>query len=355
MTSLSQPVSIRIIADDFTGACDAAVAFACVGMVTEVEPSWDSREPSDVQVVAFNTESRDISPTESTARMKQVVEYLEDGAHQIFKKIDSVFRGNSYREIASIVASMPHDLAILAPAYPELDRTIIGGELHYRDVSGEHAISILRELQSVGVNPKIVAAGARIVPGDELVLCDSHTQQDLRHVVEAALALPCVRRILWIGSGGLAHALAASLGRSSIESPTAITGDKVLFVVGSDHPVTLQQLEHLKRREPEAIVLPIPRGITESALRQRIDPFLSQGIPCLFATGGDTALAVCRAFKIRRLRVESEFARGLPQSRIVGGLLHGMTFLLKSGGFGDEDVLFRIAENLASKEMRSAR
>jgi len=355
MKSPSQPVSIRIIADDLTGACDAAVAFACVGMVTEVEPSWDLRESSDVQVVAFNTESRDISPTASTVRMKQVAEYfVEDGAHQIFKKIDSVFRGNSYTEIASIVASMSHDLAILAPAYPELARTIVGGELHYRDVSGDHAISILRELQKTGLDPKIVAAGAEIAHRHQLLLCDSHTQQDLRHTVEAALALPTARRILWIGSGGLAHALATSLGLSSIESLPAITGGKVLFVVGSDHPVTLQQLEHLKRREPEAIVLPISRSITESALRQRIDPFLSQGIACLFATGGDTALAVCRALNIRRLRVESEFARGLPQSRIVGGPLHGMTFLLKSGGFGDENVLFRIAETFASKEMRSA-
>jgi uncharacterized protein YgbK (DUF1537 family) len=354
MTSLSQPVSMRIIADDLTGACDAAVAFACVGMVTEVEPSWNLREPSDVQVVAFNTESRDISPMASTVRMKQVAEYFEGGAHQIFKKIDSVFRGNSYGEIASIIASMPHDLAILAPAYPELGRTIVGGELHYRDVSGDHAISILRELQKTGLDPKIVAAGAEIAPRHQLLLCDSRTQQDLRHVAEAAFALPTVRRILWIGSGGLAHALAASLGPSSIQLLPATTG-KVLFVVGSDHPVTLQQLEHLKRREPEAIVLPIPRGITEFALRQRIDPFLSQGIAYLFATGGDTALAVCRALKIRRLRVESEFARGLPQSRIVGGPLNGMTFLLKSGGFGDENVLFRIAETFASKEMRSAR
>ena len=51
MKSASHLASVRIIADDLTGACDAAVAFACVGMTTEVCPAWGSHEIPHTQVV----------------------------------------------------------------------------------------------------------------------------------------------------------------------------------------------------------------------------------------------------------------------------------------------------------------
>jgi uncharacterized protein YgbK (DUF1537 family) len=348
MATPLQPASVCIIADDLTGACDASVAFACVGMTTEVEPAWDMREDSTAQVVAYNTESRDIPTGESTARIREAASRLAASpTHHIFKKVDSVFRGNTYTEIAAVLAAIPHDLAILAPAFPELGRTVVDGQLHTSDLSGKQTVAILTYLRDAGVDAKAVSDLAAIRPGPRLLLCDSQTSQDLHAIVGAALALETRGRILWIGSGGLAHALAASIGSSQAPACPTPIGGKVLFVVGSDHPVTLLQLQHLRLAVPEAIVLPVPRAITFQALQDQITPHLSQGIACLFATGGDTALAVCHALKIHRLQIQCEFARGLPQSRIVGGPLEGTTFILKSGGFGEESVLSRIAQTFA--------
>ncbi|ADV83593.1 four-carbon acid sugar kinase family protein [Terriglobus saanensis] len=355
MRKLLQPASVRIIADDLTGACDAAVAFACAGMKTEVEPCWNLFTPSNAEVIAFNTESRDISREASIARVTEAVSRLDlEQGHHIFKKVDSVFRGNTYTEIAAILSSVPHDLAILAPAFPELGRMIIKSQLHHRDLSGEHALPILEDLRKAGVDPKVITHHTEIAVGHKLLLCDSDTQNDLLAVVQTTLGLANTGRVLWIGSGGLAHALAAAFMPSSSEASSISPGGKVVFVVGSDHPVTLSQLQHLKSSEPNAVILPVPRGIPDHLLREQIAPYLSQGISCLFATGGDTALAVCRAMKIQRLQIQSEFARGLPQSRISGGLLDGITFMLKSGGFGDESVLSRIVQTLSTQEMRSA-
>jgi uncharacterized protein YgbK (DUF1537 family) len=341
--------SIRVVADDLTGACDTAVAFACVGIVTEVETSWSVRTASNAPVMAWNTESRDIEATTSTARMEEAAKRLaEDPAHHIFKKVDSIFRGNSFTEIAACLAKFPHEVAILAPAFPELGRTLRNGVLTMEDFSGMHHQNIFQSLQDAGVDPHKVASAEDIhraySSGARVLLCDSETEADLLAIVRGSLNLTGAGNVLWIGSGGLAHALAKVLSTAEVPACATVTGSTVLFVVGSNHPVTLRQLEHLRLAKANAVVVPIDRAISPAALRKTLASYAERGVSCLFATGGDTALAVCRALDIDRLRVECEFSRGLPQSRILGGPFDGAHFIMKSGGFGEQDVLHRIAE-----------
>lgn len=349
MISSSNSHSVRIIADDLTGACDTAVAFACVGMITEVETTWSVRTASKAAVIAWNTESRDIEATSSIARVEEAALRLaDDPAHHVFKKIDSIFRGNTFTEIAAWLARFPHEVALVAPAFPELGRTLRDGILTMEDFSGKHHRDIFKMLQHVGVTPHKVSSSAGIgeayASGARVLLCDSETEQDLHEIVGASMHLAGEGRALWIGSGGLAHALASRLGTVQGPSCATITGNTVVFVVGSDHPVTVRQVEHLKLAGGNAVVVPIDRGISSVTLRERLVPYAEDGVSCLFATGGDTALAVCRALEIDRLRVECEFSRGLPQSRILGGPFEGAHYIMKSGGFGEHDVLSRIAQ-----------
>lgn len=351
MTPPLQPVSVRIIADDLTGACDAAVAFACVGMTTEVEPAWGVRASSNAQAVAYNTESRDIAAQASRARMSEAAGLLGN-AHHIFKKIDSMFRGNTLVEIARCLTAIPHSVAILAPAYPELGRTLKDGHLHCDDLAGKATLAIDQQLQQSGVTVAKIAGGESVdkrmldarQAGASVLLCDSQTQQDLDEIVRATLAMHFPGRILWIGSGGLAHAVAAALSPAPSAACGSVRGSRILFLVGSDHPVTRKQVAHLKHAQPGCIVLPIARDIPAAVLRHAIKPYLSGGTSCIFATGGDTASAVCRAMEIARLELQCELDRGLPLCRIVGGPLDGAHFILKSGGFGDESILCRIAQ-----------
>jgi uncharacterized protein YgbK (DUF1537 family) len=65
---------------------------------------------------------------------------------------------------------------------------------------------------------------------------------------------------------------------------------------------------------------------------------------CLFMTGGDTAHFVCRALGIRALLLQREFAPGVPVAIAEGGPFDGVSVALKSGGFGEPDLLCRLLE-----------
>ncbi|HXJ39038.1 MAG TPA: four-carbon acid sugar kinase family protein, partial [Bryobacteraceae bacterium] len=77
-----------LIADDLTGACDAAVHFAVAGLETSV--SLDGRMP-EAEVAAFSTDSRDVDESLIRSRIAEVARTLTGSfAGVLFKKIDSV-------------------------------------------------------------------------------------------------------------------------------------------------------------------------------------------------------------------------------------------------------------------------
>jgi uncharacterized protein YgbK (DUF1537 family) len=197
-----------------------------------------------------------------------------------------------------------------------------------------------------------------------LLLCDAERDEDLRAAVKTARGLG--ERILWIGSGGLAHALAHDLPKEAKDRGEERRAGCLLLFVGSDHAVTVKQVAELRRSgavvetsvedcskgspESPVVVLKVSRGITtEEAVRQAVMNVASQGIACCLLTGGDTAAFVCRALGVDSLRLMEEFSPGLPQGVAKGGVLDGVPVILKSGGFGGEDVLCRVADRFVSR------
>jgi uncharacterized protein YgbK (DUF1537 family) len=53
---------------------------------------------------------------------------------------------------------------------------------------------------------------------------------------------------------------------------------------------------------------------------------------------------------VRSLRLHEEFAPGLPQGVAVGGLLDEVPVILKSGGFGNDDVLFELSSRFTVRK-----
>jgi D-threonate/D-erythronate kinase len=366
------------VADDLTGACDAAVAFSQRGLRTRVALTEMPKEEAYIEVCAFSTGSRDLPVEEAVRRLSNIATICSFATTPcLFKKIDSVFRGNTAREIAAAVTLFGADLSIVAPAYPALGRICRNGVIHVHDLDGERTIQAMDVLRSVGLDPRLLACEAtpEILEKEMLktarlhrngmVYCDAIEQSDLEAVVEAAARLR--QRILWIGSGGLAHALAAT-HQPHISQATEISSGTVLMFVGSDHPVTSHQLHHLRAasdvicwhpgtHHPEgianaiAVLIPIDLGSTKELelthLAQQFDPCR---VSCLFMTGGDTATFVCRALGIKSLDLQVEFAPGLPQGLANGGRFKGKTVVLKSGGFGEASVMSRIVDSFAPRE-----
>ena len=112
---------VGIIADDLTGACDAAVHFRSAGLRTEVSLSLCV---PDADVVAFSTDSRDVRPEEVRRRIGAVAAVMHPEI--VFKKIDSVLRGRPGLEIAISLDAFRCDCAVITPAYPEMGRVVRG-------------------------------------------------------------------------------------------------------------------------------------------------------------------------------------------------------------------------------------
>ncbi len=59
----------------------------------------------------------------------------------------------------------------------------------------------------------------------------------------------------------------------------------------------------------------------------------------LVLTGGDVALAACRALGTTALSLIGEVAPGIPLARIRGGPQTGLRLVTKAGGFGGHEAI----------------
>jgi uncharacterized protein YgbK (DUF1537 family) len=307
-----------IIADDLTGACDAAVHFRAAGLRTEVNLSLCV---PGADIVAYSTDSRDVGPEEVRRRIEAVAALVRPDI--VFKKIDSVLRGRPGLEIAVALEAFGCDVAVIAPAYPEMGRVVRGGVLE-------------------GPAPIVVADRLR-EDGLELARCrvlDAATNADLDGIAGRDFG----GRVLWCGSGGLALALAGRL-RGGSERPVTPPRGPVTFCIGSTHSVTVEQVRWFRPRSVTVTarnrVVSIDRnGTTAEEIRA-----LLAGPPpaALFACGGDTATMILAALGAESIVLEGEVVRGVPWGTMRGGIMDGVAVVTKSGGFGAPDALERVA------------
>jgi len=301
-----------LIADDLTGACDAAVHFARRGRRTVVPLAFDSEIP-DADVVAVSTESRGMAGEDLSRLMAEVARRLPvRDARILYKKIDSTLRGDVAGEIAAAVEAFECDSAVITPAFPAVGRIVEAGWLK---VAGDP------DFAPVPVAP--LGVPCRVT---HLIPAEARCDRDLDRIVSEAWSLP--GRVLWAGSGGLAAALARTLAPA-----------RVLFCLGSPHPATLAQEALLMAERPEHLVLRIVGQVPELP-----------DAAALVLSGGDTASLVCRSLGVRRIDLHDEILPGIPRGVLVGGRFDGMQVATKSGGFGAPDALVRVADYFTGRK-----
>jgi uncharacterized protein YgbK (DUF1537 family) len=280
-------------------------------------------------------------------RIRQLAGPVRDhGPRIIYKKIDSTLRGNTGIEIVAALEAFSCDAAVINPAYPAMGRIVHRGCLHVPGDAGLRPVALAAWLHACGADTCAhVPAGsiaAAIDSGARFVSVDSGCDGDLAALVQETLAIG--KRILWVGSAGLAYALARQLaiGRPTQRVSLSSHGP-VLFCIGSDHPVTVEQQRRLgEQRRGAHVVLRIVRDCSG------LEPLRHAVSNCqpgaLFLCGGDTASLVCGALGVHFIELRREFAPGIPEGILHGGALDGIPVLTKSGGFGKPDDLLRIAE-----------
>jgi len=338
---------VSIVADDLTGACDSGVAFLSAGRSVRVvlDPTHLDGIPREPEtILAVTTETRGVSSAEAAQQVARTLKLLrsESTAPLFFKKIDSAARGNVAAETIAALEASSAALALVAPAFPAAGRTVRNGVLTIRDGANQNtALSLTDLFQGVPDQIGILAAPTAngiadaIASGIRILLCDSQTQADLDRLAAAASRLP--QPILWTGSAGLAHALAATLPRTRNTSAVAPSRDgRILLFVGTDHPVTTLQVAHLADT-PQAVVHQIDWSAASSRSIQTA--FNEAPTAALVLTGGETAAWILRALDASTILLGGELAPGIPWGIVEGGAADGCMVVTKSGGFGARDAL----------------
>src|ERR1035441_7054447 len=89
------PIDCLLVADDLTGACDAAVHFAIRGLRPAIVPLARGTNVAGARILAVSTGSRDLTPAEIRRALAAVAgQFPPHSAARVFKKIDSTLRGN---------------------------------------------------------------------------------------------------------------------------------------------------------------------------------------------------------------------------------------------------------------------
>lgn len=117
---------IVVIADDLSGAAElAGIAFAH-GLSAEVQTRW--HPDSAAEVIAVDTDTRGLPAQEAAARVHAISRHVAAiQPRLIYKKVDSVLRGDPRAEIEAILSGTGQSRAVLAPANPSRGRIVSAG------------------------------------------------------------------------------------------------------------------------------------------------------------------------------------------------------------------------------------
>ena len=125
---------IGVIADDLTGAAELGGIALRYGLKAElsVRPQSLNRQPSTA-LLCLDADSRSSTPT-AAARLagKAAAALSKLRPRWIYKKVDSVLRGNVLSEIMAIMRALGFRRALLSPANPSFGRVIRDGKYYVK-------------------------------------------------------------------------------------------------------------------------------------------------------------------------------------------------------------------------------
>jgi uncharacterized protein YgbK (DUF1537 family) len=407
-----------ILADDLTGAADTASAFARRRLPATVV--WGDA-PADAHpdsiALAYDAGTRELDAERAARNHRDALHRFLRPDMNVYKKIDSTLRGNPAEEIAAmldvILAQQSDARVVLTTAFPAMQRTVRNGLVHVHgialpftefwpeerepelanlvnmlDAAGVH--SRLMSLSSVRSDPAALSSAfartASTIGKPAVTVCDAETTDDLERIATASLnaGISC-----FVGSAGLAHALAKWVARNNMRRITTPTcaGEKrgALVVVGSRASASRAALRPVLALPSvcgisvhSTILSGDSRSAALTEIAQRITATLASGVDvvldiaqevaapgndarlvnalasmlapvarqasALVVTGGETAAAVLTRAGVSGIQLLDEIEPGIPLGLTLGKI--SIPAVTKAGGFGNEDCLMRIVSRL---------
>ena len=381
---------LLIVADDLTGTLDTGVQFVKQGVTVSVviDPeSLSGTIMTDCEVLAVNSNSRHLSHGQAYDAVYRIVSLgKQAGIPYVYKKTDSVLRGNIGAELsAALQASGEHCLSFV-PSYPAMNRITKNG-IHYIDgvpvsesilghdpynpVTESDVVKLIRQQTDVHVQ----RMGEHIDGG--IVIVDGASDEEL-HSAGVQLKQAGMLNVS-AGCAGFAKYLPELLELKTADIPEVPDpGDRLLVISGSLNPVTKLLLDeaeasgfrriHLSLEqktdaqhaqlpelsEPWVILDSMDRNESISVNTEENKEFIrstiSDNIGILVSgmlekydgtfmiIGGDTLLACLKQLACTSMKMITEVFPGVVLSQItVNGTAH--LLISKSGGFGTETLL----------------
>jgi len=398
---------VLVVADDLTGANDTAIQFVkrgFSGMVIVNAGSVNVDLFGGYDVISVNSDSRRLNPAEAYRAVHKTVKQLGAGFF-VYKKVDSMLRGNPGQELGAVMDALDIPLALVAPSFPANRSVIENGKLS----NGIDAAAIFAEgtgRKTEIISLKEIRKGADAVrefinsrEKTQVFAADAVTDHDLEIVCKASASL--ARSHVLAGSAGLANQLAGCFEKAGTVPPVKPAAlSPALIIAGTRQSETAAQIDALCRTLPAGLVYfdvaMASGGNAESAIAGAFDEasrrIKQNAGPCIIAvdsmfasgkaaaqtagacaegdetsavickalgvlaeklmdsyrfqmlltTGGDTSLAVCRCLGVNAIEPLVEICPGIPLGRISGGPYDGRFIVTKSGRFGNPDSLAEI-------------
>jgi len=335
--------TVGVLADDLTSAADGAGPFVMRGMAASI---GCGRLPLLKRaVLAVDSGARSVSAPEAAARVAALTAQLA-ARDILYKTVDSTLRGHVAVELEAAFKASGRKTLVFAPAFPAAGRTTVGG---IQLVDGIPVVETVYGRDPV--HPARHSTLADLVPASiaQVVMIDASTQDELDAKVAAQMN---PETILWMGSPGLAGALARRL--APIETPAEALGmaGDILIVIGSANPRSHRQAAALRGTAGVTVLhSPVERQDDSAALLSRIADeavarIRTSATGAIIATGGDTMEAIMQRLDIREFEVLRELEPGFPLGRASLGGQRPLLLGMKAGGFGDDETLRRAVAQL---------
>ncbi len=392
---------LLIIADDFTGALDAGVQFSSLGAKTLVvtENDYDIKKAEDLQVLIFDAETRHISPEAAYKTVYDIVlRAKNNNIPYIYKKTDSGLRGNIGSELAGAMDALGLEEMSFIPAFPAMRRVTRNG-IHYID-----GVPVAESMFGKDPFEPVKFSDVREIIASQtdkkgIHVYDAETDSEM---IEIAGHLGHKGLKLTAGCAGFAGVLAHFLGYHGKSSEVPEMPEKLFMICGSVNPVTRSQVEYARDNgfkyvslsvkeklnpswpgspecintaekwlseisghnsildannpneisktneyisqhnlTPDEVRLNISRSVTGAA-KAIIDGGLDARLICV---GGDTLLALMQAVGVHELVPMFEVEKGVVLTSFTYNA-KSYYIMTKSGGFGEKELLVKLAEKI---------
>lgn len=312
---------IAVIADDLTGAAEIAGLGWRHGLTAEILER--DEEPSNAELVVYNADTRDCSAAEASRRVAGIARRINARKPAwIYKKVDSVLRGNVLAEIEAMQKALGVERCLLVPANPAARRVIKNGKYYVRgkpinqtdfrhDPAHPRCSANVKELLGVTRKHRVTLRNpsAHPLPGG-VVVGEAASATDVRHWARQA-----DWRTLPAGGADFFSALLARHGfrpRKGRLQPLKPAEGATLFVSGSLAESSVEFLDNCRSREWPVLLMPYElfagRGRSrahESVWARRVIDALEQHRKVAIGIGQPTLPGRREGLRLGRILVET--------------------------------------------------